>query len=177
MLNKLYAGAALLCFGFVAIQGRGEEGYRTVVTVISSNGPSPVIEFEPSRTNQPPEAFSLKLKPTAIASAGADGSVEVKPGTISLHLSKLGPGRYHLAAVRRSVEIPERLGTIVIEDPTLAPDREANENKKEASNNSTSVLIQTDATINLPQGLSPRDIGRILLLGPGGNAVLVGEVR
>jgi hypothetical protein len=177
MQNKLYASALLLCFGFVAIQGPGQESYRAVVSVISSNGPSPVKEIEPSRTNQPPDALSLKLKPTAIASADAAGSVEVNSRTISLHLSKVSPGRYHLAAVRRSVEIPERLGTIVIEDPTLAPDREANENKKEASNNSTSVLIQTDATINLPRGLSARDIDRILLLGPGGNAVLVGEVK
>jgi hypothetical protein len=120
---------------------------------------------------------SFLLKPTAIAPAGAAGSAEVKPGGISLHLSQLGPGRYDLEGVTHLDGTNERLGTITIVDPTLSPDRQANDNKKEASANPDQVRVETNVEIAVPEKLSAPGFDQILLLNSGGNALLASDPR
>jgi hypothetical protein len=120
---------------------------------------------------------SFLLKPTAIASAGAAGRAEVKPGGISLHLSQLGPGRYDLVGVTHFDGTHERLGTITIVDPTLSPDRQANDDKKEASANPDQVRVETDVQIAVPEKISAPGFDQILLLNSGGNALLASDPR
>jgi hypothetical protein len=117
------------------------------------------------------------MKPTAIAPPGANGAVQVNGRTLKLHVAHLGPGTYDLKFVRRSDQLSEPLGTITIEDPTLGPDRQANDNRKEASAHPESALIQSDSQMTLPFELASKEIARFVLLAPGGNAVLVGEVK
>jgi len=120
-----------------------------------------------------PVAF--QLKPTAIAPAGAAGSAELKDGVLSLHLSHIGPGRYVVEGLSRPGLVPCQLGVIVIADPTSAPDRMANNNKKEASANPESTHLETDVQITLPPELRSLQIANLRLLGPGSNAVLEGK--
>jgi len=115
---------------------------------------------------------TFQLKPTAVAPMGASGTAVIQARVLSVHLTQLGPGRYQLEAGRHSGGRFERLGAITIVDPTLAPSRQATDNKKEASANPESVSINTDVSITLPAGLGPRDISSVRLLGAGGNAVL-----
>ena len=137
--------------------------------VAATNGAA-ITGPQPSRT-------SFALKATAIAPAEANGRAELKPGGISLHLSHLGPGRYDLEGVRHPDGTHQRLGTITIVDPTLSPDRQANDNKKEASANPDQVRVETDVQIALPEKTSAQEFDQLLLLDSGGNALLASEPR
>jgi len=120
-------------------------------------------------------SIAFQLKPTAIAPAGAVGSAELKVGVLSLHLSHVGPGKYVVQGLSRPGHVPCQFGVIVIADPTSAPDRVANNNKKEASANPESTHLEIDVQITLPPELRSLEIANLRLLGPGGNAVLEGK--
>jgi hypothetical protein len=130
----------------------------------------PSLNSAPTTQETNRAVVSFKLKPTAIAPFLATGSGELRAGTLMLHLSNLGPGRYELQAVRRPDAV-EHLGMIVIVDPTLAPDRQASDNKKEASVGPHQVHLETEVQMTLPTPMSPRDIGRLVLVDAGGNTV------
>ena len=118
---------------------------------------------------------SFQLKPTAIAPAGASGSVQIKGGTISVHLSALNPGAYRLVGVRAD-GVRKSFGVITIADPTSSPSRQSTDNKKEASANPESVQVETDATITLPGDLIVAEVSQVMLFS-GDNAVLESRVK
>jgi hypothetical protein len=120
-------------------------------------------------TNAP---VSFHLKPTPIAPAGAGGSAEIKGNSLEVHLSQIGPGKYDVRAVGQSDGASRLLGTITIVDPTVSPSRQATDNKKEASANPESVIVETDASISLPGGLARPGLAEVQVLGAGGNVVL-----
>lgn len=163
MLSLLAAGATTLL-----AQG--------AVRSTAADNAAPSQSAEAGSTNQGP-ALAFQLKPTAIAPAGAKGTVEVKLGAISIHLSALGQGRYVVRAIRKSDGGAEKIGDINIIDPTLSPSAQANDNKKEASANPDDVSIETDSTMTLPSDLAYHDIARVQVLARGGNAVLDSEVK
>jgi hypothetical protein len=134
----------------------------------------PSLNSAPTTQDTNHAAVSFKLKATAIAPFLATGTGELRVGTLALHLSNLGPGRYELQTVRRLGGV-DHLGMIVIVDPTLSPDRQANDNKKEASVGPHQLHLETEVQMTLPTPISPRDIGRLLLVDAGGNAVLSGD--
>lgn len=155
---------------------------QTLHPIVSSNTstmPPPTLRTKTGDPNQvdAKSVISIALKPTAIGPPGAGGVAEIKGRAVSLHIGRLEPGRYQLQLVRRSDGSIKPLGTLTIADPTLGPDRHATDNKKEASANPESVLIETDVQMKLPSPISPHDIARVLVLGPGGNAVLAGAVK
>ena len=144
---------------------------------VSTNAAAPLVRSAGSVTNSAtPHNLAFELKPTAIAPAGASGRAQLHPGSISLHVSALGPGVYYLDMVRRSDGTKETLGAITIVDPTSSPSRQATDNKREASANPESVRVETDATLTLPEGLKVQDISRILLMS-GDNAVLDSQAK
>ncbi len=157
-------------------------GGQTLYPIVDSNPPvqaGPSVHADVVHTNQTDTTAgaSVELKPSAIAPKGAAGVVTIKGRSLLLHVSGLGPGRYDLQVIRRPAEMIEPLGSLTIIDPTLGPSRQATDNKKEASANPESVLIQTDVEMKVPSELKRPDIVRIVLLGPGGNAVLSGDVK
>lgn len=157
-------------------------GGATLYPIVSSDtneSHSPIVSTQTASTNEVAavSAFSVTLKPTSIAPAGTSGTLELKGRTLLLHLSHLNPGHYDLQIVKRSDGTFETLGRFTIADPTLGPDRQTTDNKKEASANPESVSIKTDVQMDLPSELSARDIARILLMSPGANAVLISEVK
>lgn len=140
---------------------------RTLVEPLSTNRDS-----QPAITNK---AAAFQLKPTGIAPAGTGGSAELKGNTLALHLSHLGQGSYELRGVRRAGGVREQLGTFTIVDPTLSPDHQANDNKKEASAEPDQVRVDTEVQVTLPAGAGLQDIRRIEVLDAGGNTVLAGN--
>lgn len=161
-------------FGFMALMC-----CKVFAQDISTNGTGKVMQSTGSVTvtnSATPHNSVFELKPTAIAPAGASGTVQLHPGTVSLHVSALGPGVYHLDAVRRFGGKKEALGAITIVDPTSSPSRQATDNKKEASANPESVHVETDASITLPRDLLAQDVSRILLMS-GDNAVLDSQAK
>jgi hypothetical protein len=137
--------------------------------LVQSTSPAAVTNSADNRTS------SFELKPTAIAPAGAVGSAQIKQGSVSVHLSALGPGVYRLDVVC-SDGLRKRLGTITIIDPTSSPSREATDNKKQASANPTSVRVETDASLTIPRALEAQDVRRILLMDRD-NAVLDSQAK
>ena len=134
----------------------------------------PPGDSKPVATNQ---VVSFKLKPTAIAPLGAGGMAELNANTLSIHLSHMDPGRFELVGVRRHGDLREHLCTVTIVDPTAAPDRQANDNKKEASAGPDQVRIDTEVRVTMPAGVALQDIKQLLFLNPRGNAVLTGDAE
>ena len=57
------------------------------------------------------------------------------------------------------------------------PDRDATDNKKEASASLDQVRVDTDAQITLPAEVAKESISRLVLMDRGGNDVLVGDAE
>ena len=147
----------------------------------ASYSPRSPVSLIPPRT-EPPLArtnavLSFNLKATPIAPAGAAGSGQLKANLLTLHLTRLGPGTYELKAIRRADGTGEKVGTLTIVDPTASPDRDATDNKKEASASPDQVRVDTDAQITLPAEVAKESISRLVLMDRGGNAVLVGDAE
>ena len=134
----------------------------------------PKAEPASARTNA---VISFNLKATPIAPAGAAGSGQLKANLLTLHLTRLGPGSYELEAIRRADGTGEKVGTLTIVDPTASPDRNATDNKKEASASPDQVRVDTDAQVTLPDEVAKESISRLVLMDRGGNAVLVGDAE
>lgn len=134
----------------------------------------PTTEPSSERTNA---VLSFNLKATAIAPVGAAGSGQLNANLLTLHLTRLGPGSYELEAIRRPDGTGEKVGTLTIADPTASPDRDATDNKKEASASPEQVRVDTDAQVTLPAEVAKESISRLVLLDRAGNAVLVGEAQ
>jgi hypothetical protein len=163
-MNARFIKVARCCWGMTAIIVAGQVTAGFAQAALSE----PVRNSE--RTNQ---AAAFELKPTAIAPSGAKGSARITPDSITMHLSQLGPGVYEVqVAIGRADGDRKKLGRITIVDPTLSPSRQATDNKKEASANPESVMVETDATLSIPSGVSPNKVARVVVLGLGGNAVL-----
>jgi len=147
----------------------------------ASYSPHNPVQLIPPRT-QPPltrtnAVLSFNMKATAIAPAGAAGSGQLKANLLTLHLTRIGPGSYELEAIRRADGTGEKVGTLTIADPTASPDRNATDNKKEASASPDQVRVDTDAQVTLPEEIAKESISRLMLLDRGGNAVLVGDAQ
>lgn len=145
----------------------------------NSDSNAPVLLVSERTITNPPAAaamLAVNLKPTAIAPLRASGFAELRDHSVRLRLSHLQPGIYQVVIDRRADGLVEPLGTVTIVDPTLGPDRQANEDTKEASANPESVLIETDTQIKLPLTLAVTNIAAVQLLS-GGNAVLRGAVK
>ena len=141
--------------------------------IVSAPGAQPVDPESVPRTT----TISFKLKPTAIAPVGAAGSAQIKSRMLAVHLSGLGPGRYDVDAISRPAETRLRLGTLTIVDPTHSPDRQATDNKKEASADPDQVRVDTDVQIKLTGELTPQSLDRLELRDEGGNSVLTGKAE
>ena len=165
-------GIAVIALLWSAFVLAAAEAVRTFPGLDATNAMSHSVSQESGTNRSAAEAArSFQLKPTPIADAGTQASVEIKSCSLSMHVNHLGPGKYDVAIVRPN-GIFQHLGTITIVDPAASPDRQANDNKKEASAHPESVRIETDVHITLPASLSLKQITRVVLLGPGGNAVL-----
>lgn len=116
----------------------------------------------------------IVLTNTAAAPASAKGTAELQPGLVSLNTQGLSPGRYDLVAVKKSDGSALPLGVLTISDPTLSPDREANDSKKEANDSEQSPTLTTQTRLALPAGLDATDIGQ-LRVSFHGNDMLVGN--
>lgn len=179
MEMRFFLGFTLLASGLWA--NRCMSG-QTLYPIVDSNTPvvrpaatsAQIVQTNQSVTEQ---GVSVELKPTAIAPHGARGLAQISGRTVSLHVSRLDPGKYDLKLIRRTDEAMEPLGSLTIVDPTLGPSRQANDNKKEASANPESVRIDADVQMKLASEFKPNDWARIVLRGPGGNAVLVGKLK
>lgn len=179
MANMVKITMGLYLLGMVTRQCTGGQTLYPITDANTAAPPPRAVEAGRNGTNQvPPKSeVALLLKPTAIGPIGGSGLVQFKGHTAFLHVSRLGSGSYQLQAARRHEDVPVLLGVVTIVDPTLGPSRQATDNKKEASANPDSVTIETDVQLKLPPGLDPRDIARVQVLGPGGNAVLSGEAK
>jgi hypothetical protein len=166
--TKFLIVATLWLLAINANQSSGDEPPRPLLTPLPTDAKS---------TNQvAAPVLSFKLKPTAIAPAAASGAAEAKSGMLFIHLTHLAPGRYQVKAERPDGAF-KHLGSISITDPTLAPDHETNNNKKEASAGPQADSLETEVQVKLPPDVTARDIARILLTGPGGNAFLSSDAK
>jgi hypothetical protein len=138
---------------------------------------TPELQPVPPGPEPMPKAVSFKLKPTNTAPELGSGSAEIKSKVLTLHLSGIGTGRYEVEALKGPGEERLRLGTVTIIDPTLSPDRQANDNKKEASAGPEQVRTVTDAQLSLPGELSPQSIQRLELRDHVGNVILAGKAE
>lgn len=153
---------------------------QTLYPISESNASAPArVHPETSTTNAVPAVtnISVVLKPTATSPTGASGFAQIKDHTVQLHLRRLEPGRYTMQLIMRPNDRIVAVGIIAIVDPTLGPSRQASDNKKEASTNPESVLVETDVQMKVPFLLKPQEVERVVVLGPGANAVLAGEVH
>ena len=175
---KYHLMTVLAVFSAVAVfAAEAQQGSSQAIDARTAAGAARAGHAVDASSNKQPVSISFLLKPTAIAPEGASGSAELKGGKLSFHLSHLGPGKYETVVFSRSGGVPYRLGVIDIIDPTGSPDRQANDNKKEASAHPESVHIEADVEMVLPSELSSLQIGRLRLLEPGGNAVMEGEAK
>jgi hypothetical protein len=177
-MSKHHLTRVLAVFSAVAVFAANaqEESGQATDSRAASGAPS-AGKGAGTLSNTQPVAISFVLKPTAIAPEGASGSAELKGGELSFHLSHLEPGKYETVVVSRSGGVPYRAGVIEIIDPTSSPDRQANDNKKEASAHPESAHMVIDGEMVLPSELSSLQIDRVRVLGPGGNAVLEGVAK
>ena len=162
---------------FAVFAANAQEGSGQAIDSRAGSGTASEGNGAGAFSNKQPASITFVLKPPAIAPEGASGSAELKGGKLSFHLSHLEPGKYETVVVSRSEGVPYRLGVIEIVDPTSSPDRQANDNKKEASAHPESVHIEADVQMVLPSELSSLQIDRLRLLGPGGNAVMEGVAK
>lgn len=178
MYRRLFI-AVLLGWGAGAcVSVFGGENHQVAESVISPTGLAPADSQQSRRDQDPPARSALfELKRTVIAPLGAEGSAELKSNLVTLHLTHLQPGRYELKGFQPPYRSYQLLGTIVLVDPTASPDRQANDNKKEASAGPDQVYIQTDTQIALPPDLLTNGITRLELLNAGGNTVLAGDAK
>lgn len=77
----------------------------------------------------------IHLQRTSAAPEGASGVAtfekEGNGAAVAATVQQLGAGTYELRAVRKSDRSAVVLGTIVVADPTLAPDRNTSDNKQQ----------------------------------------------
>jgi hypothetical protein len=161
----------------LGLSGQTGWGAQTLYPIVESHpSPSVPIRSQTTPTNAVPADtnVSIVLKPTAIGPTGASGLAQIKNHTVLLQVRRLEPGQYVVQLVMRPDDSIKPLGTFTIIDPTLGPSRQATDNTKEASANPESVVIKTDVQLKVPVALKPQDVARVLVLGPGDNAVLAG---
>ncbi|HLH53241.1 MAG TPA: hypothetical protein VKY92_06455 [Verrucomicrobiae bacterium] len=138
-------------------------------TIFTSKSQSPL-----TTTNA---VVSFVFKSTAIAPRGAAGSGQLNGNHLSMHLTQLAPGSYQLQLIHRGDGAAQKVGALTIVDPTAAPDRQATDNKREASAAPDQVRVDTDLQVRLPPGMAAENIGKLELLDTSGNAVLVAETH
>src|SRR5262245_17107127 len=89
--------------------------------------------------NTSTSSLQIALTNTVVGPLGASAQVQLQsspapgPGTTSLSLTTQGllPGQYELKVVRRSDGAILPVAIIAISDPTLTPDKQANDSKKQ----------------------------------------------
>lgn len=153
---------------------------QTIYPIVESHPTAaPRVQSNTSDTNVVPAVtnISVVLKPTAIGPTAASGLAQIKDHTVLLHVQRLEPGSYAVQLIMRPDDRIKALGILTIVDPTLGPSRQASDNKKEASANPESVLVETDVQMKVPFVLKPQEVARVVVLGPGANAVLEGDVK
>ena len=121
---------------------------------------------------------------TAAAPYGATGSAQFigadklnkGPRQLTLKAQGLNPGRYRVVLVNKSDGQRISLGTVLLIDPTAAPDAVANENvnQRTSSHQSSSLDLQTG--IALPTGLDLGHIAKVVLTDDSGTVILSGKV-
>jgi hypothetical protein len=126
----------------------------------------------------------ILLQPTAVAQYQAAGSARFEggtdhpenPGALVIEAQRLDPGYYLIGVAVEPNGERLALGPVTLLDPTAAPDRETHENTMQTSNAHQSTFLALTTRVQLPPGLSPEDISKIMVSDPFGNDVLVGTV-
>ena len=121
----------------------------------------------------------IPLSASERAPAGANGvarfETENGAATLAVTLQGLSPGSYRLSAVKKAGQLAVALGTIVVTDPTAAPDTDTSENRKERNNTHQATRLQVQAKVSLPPGLPPANVTEIRLSTLDGTVLLSGK--
>jgi len=121
----------------------------------------------------------IVLQPTPEAPAGATGFAAIEQGhgrrALIVTTQCLTPGLYALRVVAASPRTLVFSAMILISDPTVAPDLEANDQKHEPHTAHSSIMLRTRTEVFLPPALSAADIAEVDLTSPSGACTLRGK--
>lgn len=146
-------------------------------TPITNDSPAEASVRPASR----PEPIHLLLEPTPAARAKIGGTAEITPSTtngaatLSIELSGLRPGMYSIVAVKVDQPDPLQLGAFLVGSPGAGPEKVAGEDHQEVSNSYQSEELKSHTELQLPPGLKPRQIDRIMITDRGGTTLLIGN--
>jgi hypothetical protein len=135
---------------------------------------------QPINTN--PSSLQIALTNTVVGPMGASAQAQLQsshepsPGTtsVSLRTQGLWPGHYELRVVRRSDGAIVPVAVIAISDPTLAPDKQANDSKKQDNSTHQTEVLTSLTHVQLPEGWDLGNVQQLVVSTMNGNDVLAG---
>lgn len=126
----------------------------------------------------------VPLERTAAAPYGAVGAAQFigadkltkGHGQLTLKVQGLNPGRYRVVLVSKVDGHRVSVGTILLVDPTAAPDAVANENVNQRTSSYQSSSIDLQTGIALPTGLEIGHVAKVIITDDSGTVILSGKV-
>jgi len=117
---------------------------------------------------------NVALRPTLAAPVAATGTVQVQgSSSLSIETESLAPGTYRVTGVARQDGSTVLLGLISIRDPSTGPERQAGDSHNRDDSTHQSHLLLSRCEIQLPRGITIKDLLRIVVTDLSGNHLLV----